>query len=109
MPDWPLRATRDATWWRVSVSRLAIVPLCRVSEVPPMQGAHARLDGVLFQPLSAGIPPWAQHNSIALKLSQLLNKHLLRDGRNGSLQLRETHDSAKEFSQFCNFLDIITS
>jgi hypothetical protein len=31
-----------------------------LSEVPPMQGAHARRDGVLFQPLSAGIPPWAE-------------------------------------------------
>src|SRR5258708_34205428 len=35
-----------------------------------------------------------QHNSIALQLSQLLNKHLLRNGRTSSLQLRETHDSA---------------
>jgi len=34
MPDWPLRATRDAAWWRVSVSRLAIVPLCRVRLCP---------------------------------------------------------------------------
>ena len=31
-----------------------------LSEVPPMQGAHATRDGVLFQPLSAGIPPWAE-------------------------------------------------
>lgn len=28
-----------------------------LSEVPPMQGAHATRDGALFQPLSAGIPP----------------------------------------------------
>src|SRR5882762_9457262 len=34
MPDWPLRATRDAAWWRVSVSRLAIVPLYRVRLCP---------------------------------------------------------------------------
>jgi len=31
-----------------------------LSEVPPTQGAHARRDGVLFQPLSAGIPLWAE-------------------------------------------------
>jgi hypothetical protein len=31
-----------------------------LSEVPPMQGAHARRDGVLFQPSSVGIPPWAE-------------------------------------------------
>jgi hypothetical protein len=28
-----------------------------LSEVPPMQGAHATRDGALFQPLSARIPP----------------------------------------------------
>jgi hypothetical protein len=31
-----------------------------LSEVPPRQGAPARRDGALFQPLSAGIPPWAE-------------------------------------------------
>jgi hypothetical protein len=64
-----------------------------LSEVPPMQGAYARRHGVLFPPLSACIPHCAE-SAIAFKLTQLLNKHLLRDGRNGSLQLRETHDSA---------------
>jgi len=31
-----------------------------LSELPPRQGAPARRDGALFQPLSAGIPPWAE-------------------------------------------------
>jgi hypothetical protein len=31
-----------------------------LSEVPSMQGAHARRDGVLFQPWSGGVPPWAE-------------------------------------------------
>jgi hypothetical protein len=30
------------------------------SEVPPMQGVHARRDGVPFHNLSAGIPPLAE-------------------------------------------------
>jgi hypothetical protein len=30
-----------------------------LSEVLPMQGAYAKRDGVLFEPLSAVIPPWA--------------------------------------------------
>jgi len=55
-----------------------------------------------IQPLSAGIPPWAESEDklsattipSRSSFSQLLNKHLLRDGRNSSLQLRETHDSA---------------
>jgi hypothetical protein len=31
-----------------------------LSEMRPMQAAHVTRDGVLFQPLSAGIPPWAE-------------------------------------------------
>jgi len=72
--------------------RLALL----LSEVPPMQGAHARRDGVLFQPLSVGIPPWAESEDKLLRntipspqLSQLLNKHLLRDGGTGYFRLAD--------------------
>ena len=72
-----------------------------LSEVLPMQVAHAKRDGLLIRPLSAGIPPSAEsadklcaiqfHHAQAFATAEW---HLLRDGRNGSLQFRETHDSA---------------
>jgi hypothetical protein len=68
-----------------------------LSEVPPMQGGterYSNLCQLVFHPgRNLGIN-CAQYNTIALKLSQLLNKHLLRDCTDGSLRLRETHDSA---------------
>ena len=46
-------------------------------------GRHLRIDG-------------AADDAVALELAELLDQHLLRDGRDRSLQLREAQDAARE-------------